>query len=52
MPPRQHVDVSRVRELLAKGSTQTQVAQRLGISKVTVCNIANGKYLITDGRKR
>ncbi|NBW16159.1 MAG: hypothetical protein EBR82_50070 [Caulobacteraceae bacterium] len=39
MPPRQWVDRKRVLELLAKGSTQTQIARRLGISKVAVCNV-------------
>jgi transcriptional regulator len=40
MPPREWVDRKRVLELLEKGSTQTQIARRLGISKVAVCNVA------------
>lgn len=45
MPPRQWVDRQRVLELLAKGSTQTQIALRLGISKVAVCNV------VKEGKK-
>lgn len=45
MPSVEKVDVARVRELLAQGCTQKQVAQRLGYSKSTVSCIANGKYL-------
>ena len=44
MPPRQFVDVERVKQLLAQGLTQTQVHKRLGVSKNAVCLIANGKY--------
>ena len=44
MPPRQFVDVERVKQLLAQGLTQTQVHRRLGVSKYAVCLIANGKY--------
>jgi transcriptional regulator with XRE-family HTH domain len=44
MPFRQPTDVDRVKQLLAKGLTQTQVHKRLGVSKNTVCLIANGKY--------
>jgi DNA-binding XRE family transcriptional regulator len=44
MPPRKIVDVARVKQLLAQGLTQTQVHQRLGVSKWAVCLIAHGKY--------
>jgi transcriptional regulator with XRE-family HTH domain len=44
MPPRQFVDVARVKQLLAQGLTQTQVHRRLGVSKNAVCLIAHGKY--------
>jgi transcriptional regulator with XRE-family HTH domain len=44
MPPRQVVDVDRVKQLLSQGLTQTQVHRRLGVSKNAVCLIANGKY--------
>jgi len=44
MPPREFVDVERVKQLLAQGLTQTQVHKRLGVSKNTVCLIANGKH--------
>jgi hypothetical protein len=45
MPGRQKINPARVRELLAKGCTQTQVALRLGYPKSSVCLIANGKYV-------
>jgi transcriptional regulator with XRE-family HTH domain len=38
------VDVDRVKQLLSQGLTQSQVCQRLGVSKCTVSQIANGKY--------
>ncbi len=44
MPFRQPVDVARVRQLLSQGLTQTQVHRRTGVSKNSVCLIANGKY--------
>ena len=51
---RRKVDVARVRELLARGCTQSQVAARLGVAKSAVCQIASGKYGkdkegVTDG---
>lgn len=36
------VDHERVRQLLAAGNTQTQVARRLGVSKTAVCYVAKG----------
>ena len=42
------MDVARVKQLLAQGITQTNVAKRLGINKSTVCTIAAGKY--TEGK--
>lgn len=45
MPGRQPVNIDRVKQLLAKGLTQTQVVQRLGCSKSVVSCIAHGKYL-------
>jgi transcriptional regulator with XRE-family HTH domain len=42
MPARNIVDVQRVKELLAKGLTQTQVCLRLGIAKSAVSRIASG----------
>jgi len=44
MPSTPHVNVARVKQLLAQGLTQKQVVQRLGVSKCTVSMIANGKY--------
>lgn len=44
MPGRRKIEPQRVRELLAKGCTQTQVALRLGYPKSAVSQIANGKY--------
>jgi transcriptional regulator with XRE-family HTH domain len=44
MPVRDRVPVDRIRQLLAQGLTQTQVAKRLGVSKGVVCSIANGRY--------
>jgi transcriptional regulator with XRE-family HTH domain len=44
MPPVNKVPVERVKQLLAKGLTQTQVCKRLGVNKNAVCLIANGKY--------
>ena len=40
MPPRNTIDAKRVRELLAKGSTPKQIAERLGVNKVSVYEIA------------
>lgn len=40
MPAPNRVNAARVRELLAKGCTQTQVAKRLGCSKGVVSRIA------------
>lgn len=44
MPPREWVDVERIKQLLAQGLTQTQIHKRLGVSKNVVCLIAHGKY--------
>ena len=44
MPAREPVPVDRIRQLLAQGLTQTQVAKRLGVSKGVVSAIANGRY--------
>ncbi|NBX72771.1 MAG: XRE family transcriptional regulator [Alphaproteobacteria bacterium] len=41
---RAKVDADRVKQLLSQGLTQSQVCQRLGVSKCTVSQIANGKY--------
>ena len=38
------VDIQRAQQLLAKGLTPTQVAQRLGINSATARKIAAGKY--------
>lgn len=40
MPPVNKIPVHRVKQLLASGCTQTQVALRLGINKSSVCTIA------------
>lgn len=40
MPGVAKIDEARVRVLLAKGCTQTQVAKRLGCSKSVVCRVA------------
>jgi transcriptional regulator with XRE-family HTH domain len=44
MPVRDRVPVDRIRQLLAQGLTQGQVATRLGVSKGVVCAIAGGRY--------
>ena len=44
MPGRRKIEPQRVRELLAQGCKQTQVARRLGYPKSAVSQIANGKY--------
>lgn len=41
MPAAVKADAARVRQLLAQGMTQTQVAKRLGFSKSVICRIAN-----------
>jgi len=51
MPPRAFVNYDRVRQLLAKGLTQTQVATRLGCCKQVVCYIAKGTYPPAQGTK-
>lgn len=40
MPARNHIDVDRVKQLLANGSTPKQIAERLGVNKVSVYQIA------------
>lgn len=40
MPGVVKIDEARVRVLLAKGCTQTQVAKRLGVAKSAVCRVA------------
>ncbi|NBV47177.1 MAG: XRE family transcriptional regulator [Planctomycetia bacterium] len=37
-------NVDRVKQLLAQGMTQQQVAARTGLSKAVVSKIANGKH--------
>lgn len=44
MPPRNRVNVDRVRELLAQGIRQKEVCERLGLNAGTVSEIASGKY--------
>lgn len=40
MPGRRRIDIARVKQLLAKGLTQNQVALRLGVTKSGVSRIA------------
>ncbi|NBW15925.1 MAG: XRE family transcriptional regulator [Caulobacteraceae bacterium] len=44
MPPRDRVPIDRIRELLARGVRQKQIAQRLGVSLSVINCIANGRY--------
>jgi predicted transcriptional regulator len=44
MPSIRKIEPQRVRDLLAKGCTQQQVALRLGYPKSAVSMIASGKY--------
>lgn len=52
MPQGYRIDEERVRQLLAKGLTRSQVCARLGISKVSVFKIAKQMTLPPAARPR
>lgn len=50
MPGRPPINVARVQQLLAEGVQQKAIAQRLGIARSAVSQIAAGKYLRKDAK--
>ena len=50
MPGRPPINVARVQQLLAQGVQQKAIAERLGIARSAVSQIAAGKYLAKEAK--